>query len=271
MRIYKGHKMDIESTVPWSPDFLAIHEEYAQSNSPGHIKSHSNSSKASKKQTVSKPLACIRCRRKKVKVRHIRNAFFYSFFSVIYIYASKCLPSQDGSVACRLCARVGEDCIVPAVDERKLSNSRKLIAKLYERIDALEAELKEHRTLCPRPSEGQREWLENVNGALSPDTSSPASETSSNTDNMIVRLCGGQRQLNSDRVGRLRFFGPTSSLHLSESVTSSVLIREPNGSRGRYQWQDMISEDLQDHLLELYWKYQHHTIPLIYKEGTAPL
>ncbi|CAM1507727.1 Fc.00g045750.m01.CDS01 [Cosmosporella sp. VM-42] len=84
---------------------------------------------------------------------------------------------------------------------------------------------------------------------------------------MIVRLCGGQRQLNSDRAGRLRFFGPTSSLHLSESVTSSVLIREPNSGRGRYQWQDTLSSELQNYLFDLYWKYQHQVLPIIHREA----
>lgn len=86
---------------------------------------------------------------------------------------------------------------------------------------------------------------------------------------MISRLCGGQRQLNSDRAGRLRFFGPTSSLHLSENVTSSVLIREPHSSRGHYQWQDTLPLETQNHLLELYWKYQHMTLPIIHKEGLS--
>lgn len=83
---------------------------------------------------------------------------------------------------------------------------------------------------------------------------------------MIVRLCGGQRQLNSDRVGRLRFFGPTSSLHLTESVTSSVLIQESNGKRSKFQWQDDFPIETQNYLLELFWTYQHHVVN---KEGMA--
>ena len=103
--------------------------------------------------------------------------------------------------------------------------------------------------------------------SLSPDASSTLSDMSNASDNMIVRLCGGQRQLNSDRVGRLRFFGPTSSLHLSESVTSSVLTRESNGARGSHQWQDYIPLELQGYLLDLYWKYQYQMVPIIHKEG----
>lgn len=94
-----------------------------------------------------------------------------------------------------------------------------------------------------------------------------SSDGSNSSDNMIVRLCGGQRQLNSDRAGRLRFFGPTSSLHLSESIVSSVLINEGSSNRGHFTWQEVLPQDLQDYLLALYWEYQHQVIPVIHKEG----
>ncbi|KFH47089.1 hypothetical protein ACRE_021380 [Hapsidospora chrysogenum ATCC 11550] len=81
--------------------------------------------------------------------------------------------------------------------------------------------------------------------------SSPASSPRrpSNPDNnMISRMCGGQHQLNTDRAGRLRFFGPTSSLHLSESVVSSVLIGESYSSGRRHEWQDVLPREPQSHL-----------------------
>lgn len=150
------------------------------------------------------------------------------------------------------------------IDERKLSNSRKTIRDLSARIVALEKELEAHRSYCNGTTV---EWFSSLDDELSTGPSSTNSDASNSSDNMIVRLCGGQRQLNSDRVGRLRFFGPTSSLHLSESVTSSVLIREPNNARGWHQWQEILPLDLQAHLMDLYWKYQHQMIPIIHKEG----
>ena len=84
---------------------------------------------------------------------------------------------------------------------------------------------------------------------------------------MIARLCGGRRQLNSDRAGRLRFFGPTSSLHLTESIVSSVLIRESRGSKHNLRWQDDFSAEVQDYLFNLYWTYQHPVMPCIHKDA----
>lgn len=165
---------------------------------------------------------------------------------------------------CDLCVRTGSKCEVPTMDERKLSNSRRLITELYGRIAALEAELQTHRTQC---SESQQTVFdEQLDVGHSPASVSTTSEMSSGSDNMIMRLCSGQRQLNSNRSGRLRFFGPTSSLHLTESVTSSVLLREPSSGREKYQWQDTVPLQLQNYLLEQYWKYQHHVLPIIHKE-----
>jgi hypothetical protein len=84
--------------------------------------------------------------------------------------------------------------------------------------------------------------------------------TSAKSDNMIVRLCGGQRQLNSDRIGRLRYFGPTSSLHLMESVTSTLLTRELSGAH-HPSWQDDFPLPVQDYLLDLYWRFHHTVLP----------
>lgn len=175
---------------------------------------------------------------------------------------TQCHPGLNGSTPCQLCSRVGSSCESPIVDERKLSNSRRLITQLYGRIAALEAELEAHRS-CSQPQNVLN--LEEQLGA-SPGSTSATSETSNNSDNMIMRLCGGQRQLNSDRAGRLRFFGPTSSLHLTESVTSSVLIREPASMRGGHQWQDTVPLQMQNYLFDLYWQYQHQVLPIIHKE-----
>lgn len=159
--------------------------------------------------------------------------------------------------------------MIPTLDERRLSNSRKLITELYGRIAALESENRDLRDLHrPYPTDPTEKQSEETTGTEAELGVTDVEVTESdNADNMISRLCGGQRQLNSDRAGRLRFFGPTSSLHLSESVTSSLLIREPNPSRGRFQWQSTVSPELQNHLLELYWKFQHQVLPIIHKEG----
>lgn len=170
----------------------------------------------------------------------------------------KCRPGSRSSGGCALCQRLQIECDVPDVDERRRTQSRELIQHLRAEVDRLNAELEEHRNFCQmgdKHSESIPEWaFEEPSDATSPTS------CSSKSDNMIVRLCGGQRQLNSDRGGRLRFFGPTSSLHLMESVTSSVFIRESNGNTHPV-WQDDFPVEVQDHLLDLYWTYQHQVLP----------
>ena len=68
------------------------------------------------------------------------------------------------------------------------------------------------------------------------------------------RICAKQSQFNSDESGQLRFFGPTSSLHTTGTVSSPfthwndfVTIRD-----GLFD--NEIPVRLQEHLLEQYWK-----------------
>ncbi|ROT35671.1 hypothetical protein SODALDRAFT_353305 [Sodiomyces alkalinus F11] len=160
---------------------------------------------------VSKPLACTACRRKKVK----------------------CHPNADGR-PCRLCLRAGNgaECTYPAIDERKLSNSRKLIGQLYGRIAALEAAIRNHRCHTLPPEAGgieigatatatatatADEWLAQQGRPLMPsrpplaplggaeggphhlesDPHSPVSSTTgtSGAEDMMFMLCGEDRSM----------------------------------------------------------------------------
>ncbi|KAF2801807.1 uncharacterized protein BDZ99DRAFT_213348 [Mytilinidion resinicola] len=184
----------------------------------------------------------------------------------------QCLPSPGGRDACSLCAKLKIECLIPQVDERRQSTPKRLVRGLCAQIAQLQAELDTHKQYCLMgPEHGDSSSAQDEVFSPASESSRSDASKSSNSDNMIVRLCGGQRQLNSDRVGRLRFFGPTSSLHLAESVTSSVLIRESNGTRSQLQWQDEFPLDLQQHLLNLFWTYQHQVLPIIHKEGTCLL
>jgi hypothetical protein len=105
-----------------------------------------------------------------------------------------------------------------------------LIESLRAQVAHLQAKPEVYRNFClldrhsAQPTSDSQ--VENVHSEAS--SSQPSSVK---PDSMIARLCGGQRQLYSDRIGRLRFLGPTSSLHLMENVTSLVLVRESGGLR----------------------------------------
>lgn len=160
---------------------------------------------------------------------------------------------------------------MPVDDERRQPSSKKLIRGLQAEILSLKNALSEAQTSsrnevggeCPMPS---------------PSTSSrsqdrmpmpPSLPEQSNTPrSMLARLCGGQWQLNRDASGQLRCFGPTSSLHVTESVSSSLLFWDNiDETRSVSQWQTLIPADLQRDLLDLYWKYQHPVLQVVHKEA----
>jgi hypothetical protein len=95
----------------------------------------------------------------------------------------------------------------------------------------------------------------------------PSDYGSDGNDNIISRMCGRQWKLNSDEEGQYKFFGPTSSLHLTESVSSSLL--ESGFSQQMPEdgtLDGMIDHDTHCHLLEIYWKYQHTILQVFDKE-----
>lgn len=86
--------------------------------------------------------------------------------------------------------------------------------------------------------------------------------------NIISRLCGRQWKLNSDEEGHYRYFGPTSSLHLSASVSSSLLGFTGIDSTGPDIWRcDDLDPETDAHLLDLYWKYQHTVLQAFDREA----
>jgi hypothetical protein len=93
--------------------------------------------------------------------------------------------------------------------------------------------------------------------------SSTGSETG---ESLITRLCGARGRLNSTNEGQLRYFGPTSSLHLTESVTSIFRYCNDVAKFGPDLEKD-IPWAMQQYLLDLYWKYQHNLLLVVHKEA----
>ncbi|KAK5010640.1 hypothetical protein LTR28_008575 [Elasticomyces elasticus] len=87
------------------------------------------------------------------------------------------------------------------------------------------------------------------------------------SDTLITRLCGMRGRLNSNDVGQLRYFGPTSSLHLTESVSSSIFGFCNNIARNDKDVEKDVPFEMQQYLLNLYWTFQHTALPLIHKEA----
>lgn len=92
---------------------------------------------------------------------------------------------------------------------------------------------------------------------------SPGSDRS---ESLITRLCGIRGRLNSNDAGQLRYFGPTSSLHLTESVTS-IFGYCNDVSRPGADFEKEIPWAMQQYLLGLYWKFQHTVLQIVHKEA----
>jgi hypothetical protein len=176
---------------------------------------------------------------------------------------------EDGG--CRRCLKFGLDCSVPTDDERRQPCSKKVIRELQEKIKSLESALSAAQrssgglTVERGPSPPPRSRSGSQSKTFTPKC---VSEPSNNPLSMLARLCGGQCQLNRDESGQLRFFGPTSSLHVTESVSSSILNwGNIDGTRSVSQWQTIIPPDLQQDLLDLYWTYQHPVLHVVHKKA----
>ncbi|KIY01420.1 uncharacterized protein Z520_02972 [Fonsecaea multimorphosa CBS 102226] len=233
-------KMDMTnySASPQTLDLVS--QQDSGSRSPKHLVSSTRTGRVSKKLDSTTALACNHCRLKKVK----------------------CVVEVEG---CRKCKRLNIPCIWPSEDKRKCPSSKNHIRELYQRIADLEAALESAKSTqsFTTPSRHQ------VSSPQSPSTYPALSVQvpSQEEDNLISRLCGRQWKLNSDEEGQYKFFGPTSSLHLTESVSSSLL--GPWSHRGvtaDVSSDDPIDPETQTHLLESYWKYQHTVLQVFNRE-----
>ena len=182
-------------------------------------------------------------------------------------FIQQCQLEDNG---CRRCVKFNLQCSVPVEDERRQPSSKKLIRELQQTITELRNALNSAQNPSQHPAKEPNfqptpiRETRPVTQARNPSISSELNSSSS----MLARLCGGQWQLSRDSTGQLRCFGPTSSLHVTESVSSSILSwGSIDGTRSISQWQTYIPPDLQQNLLELYWTYQHPVLQVVHKNA----
>lgn len=171
---------------------------------------------------------------------------------------------------CRRCRKLGLECFIPTEDERRLPCSKKVIRELQNRIKSLEDELQVAQEALAEQSNSGGSRKSYIGARQSQPVESPSSMNANSQDSplsLLARLCSGQDQLNVDSAGQLRFFGPTSSLHVTESVSSSILNWETIRSRPTTHWQSLLSPSLQNELLELYWTFQNPVLQVVHKEA----
>ncbi|KAK4995811.1 hypothetical protein LTR66_004440 [Elasticomyces elasticus] len=194
-------------------------------------------------------LACLSCRPRKIKCERVRGS-------------------------CERCRTLKIQCRVPDRDERRMRYSKDYIADLENQIselkDALAASQAQRQSQGSEPATSpslaaDTETIDTQMSSLSRMTT--AEPELSPSDTLITRLCGMRGRLNSNDVGQLRYFGPTSSLHLTESVSSSIFGFCNNIARNDKDVEKDVPFEMQQYLLNLYWTFQHTALPLIHKEA----
>ena len=101
--------------------------------------------------------------------------------------------------------------------------------------------------------------------SLPSDNKASTEDSSTPPDSLIERLVGMKRRFSSCGDGQSRYFGPTSSLHLTEtpdSISNYGLVSGTEIDLGHG-----IPEALQRYLLDLYWSHQHSVLPCINREA----
>lgn len=142
-------------------------------------------------------------------------------------------------------------------------------------IESLETEIAELRLALKQAQDGNTETnasrsdTGNSDGQLvstcSPDEiKTPPSVEFSPPNNLIEHLCGSKRRRDGTGDGQSRYFGPTSSLHFTETpapITIDATIRtEVNPYEN-------LPQDIQELCLNLYWTYQHPVLSCVHKEA----
>ncbi|KAI1609892.1 fungal-specific transcription factor domain-containing protein [Exophiala viscosa] len=196
---------------------------------------------------ASRMLACLSCRGQKIKC------------------------SRKGPT-CDRCERLQIQCVVPEEDERSRPSSKSHIRELEKQIETLQRRLREteqraHRNLYLTPPVMSHLPGGTLDPALADESVQSANPLDSRKTShpLIAGLCVENAHFQADESGRVRYYGPTSSLHTSEK-TSCNFVKWDDSHVDADDHND-ISPTLRDHLLERYWRFQHQVLQVVHREA----
>lgn len=185
-------------------------------------------------------LACLNCRPRKIKCLRI-----------------------DG--ACERCRLLKLPCRVPDRDERKVRYSKEYIESLESEIAELRATVKRFQLNETTTSDAGTSDGAAVSNSSPDEIKTPPSEEYSTPNNLIEHICGVQRRRDGNGDGQSRYFGPTSSLHFTE--TPHTVSMDTNAVRNEVNPYENLPQDVQELCMNLYWTYQHPVLCCIHKEA----
>ncbi len=247
-----NHYVDLSTTMKSSPMSLDLEALPAATGQvPKSRKRRQSSinqpSAGEGSKDTSRMLACLGCRQKKIKCYRRTST-------------------------CGRCERLQIPCVVPDEDERLRPSSKNHIRELERQIESLEMRLQEaeeraQRNLYltpPTSSESSNNGMDLVLGNVE---STKVVEIDGAPHTLIGRLCAEKPHFHADEGGRIRYYGPTSSLHTSEEVSLKWDFVKWDDGFLEPDDQDVISPTLRDHLLEQYWHFQHKVLQVVHREA----
>ncbi|KAK4957844.1 hypothetical protein LTR66_013206 [Elasticomyces elasticus] len=244
---------NVEKQFDWTIDDCSIESTNGTDDAPTPTATK-DKRKPSQPSSSKSTLACLNCRPKKIR----------------------CQREND---TCRRCVKLKLQCVVPDGDERRRPSSKTHIRELEQRIRSLETALQEQKDMNAKLAEMIHQDVSAFQLEQAPSLpdeekvqqqpSMPMPidpELSEKPRSLIARLCARQSSLSADEAGQLRFFGPTSSLHTAES-TSSFFVEWGDFTTKKDMLNGDIPAELQECLLDQYWKYQHSVLQVIHREA----
>jgi hypothetical protein len=160
-------------------------------------------------------------------------------------------------------------CKIPERDERKVRYSKDYIESLENEILELRQALKEARinhSETNASDTGHSESQERLS-ASPKEIKTPPSDENPPPNNLIEHLCGPNRRRDGNGNGQSRYFGPTSSLHFTETQLSAIPSMDGHVSRREVNLYDNLPQEIQEMCMNLYWTYQHPVLTCIHKEA----
>nr|XP_036586915.1 fungal specific transcription factor [Colletotrichum truncatum]KAF6797472.1 fungal specific transcription factor [Colletotrichum truncatum] len=196
-------------------------------------------SEEKKRQRVS--IACLACRRRRMRCDGVQPV-------------------------CGSCVKRGIQCEYQHSENKRRPPSKKYVESLQERIRLLEAQVV---SLGSQPSAGILDPQ-----AEEPDEPEPEDDGADEEQDPLSELTGLVGRLNVIDDGQVHYFGSQSSYNLVREPLREAAPHEPSR---RMQRQGMaaaaqlgkfvtVTDDLQNHLLELYWRWQNPWNYVIHKE-----
>ena len=169
--------------------------------------------------------------------------------------------------ACERCRLLKLPCRIPDRDERKVRYSKEYIESLETEILQLRLALKQAQL---SNTDTNASDADNSDGQVltnsSPDeVKTPLSDGFSAPTNLIEHLCGAKRRRDGNGDGQSRYFGPTSSLHFTETPLPAST--DANVSQMDINPYENLPQDVQELCLDLYWTYQHPVLGCIHREA----